>query len=656
MKIKTQTTTSTRTANRTTRPSSHTALLIALCGSAAAATSVNAQLVLTSDFTQNGGVLAIPNGPNQLTISHASNPLLTLSNGANGNAVSRLLMGTQFGHSGSMVLEQNSVMTLNLNGPFSPFASIGQAHGSTGHVRVRTGALLNTIGSTIVGELGNGTLIVEQGGRVVSPFLLVASEGTSQGSVLVTGQNSRIDLESDVGSPGFTIGAFGASGTMIVSNGGVVTALGDGHVGWSTNGVLSVFDPGSSVVLGGEFRVGFNNMGQGTANISNGALLVSHGSKIGANASSGNPATNGNVTVTGNGTLWSNHGELILGTANAIGPAEFPSSGSLTVSNNANVVNTDTLTIGRTSHGVVNVNGGATLSAAAPNAAFPFAGMIGFSNTATGVANVSGPGSAMNFNGGLVVGNSGQGSLFVTNGATVTSTEGYIAFFQSSLAAVTVAGEDSRWINSENAYVGGNWSNYDNNTWGGQGSLFVRDGGLVQAQGNRGLTVLNLALLAGGGGTIIANTVENRGNIAVGNADATGIMTIAGNYNQTNTGNLVVRLNGTEAGTGHDQLAITNQAMLAGSLSVLVWFDLGFNQTFDILTSNSVLSGQFAGLDNDSLVGTYNGVDLFIRYLEIEGPAGNGGIVQLYTVPAPGSAILFAAGLAAFTRRRRTIR
>ena len=154
----------------------------------------------------------------------------------------------------------------------------------------------------------------------------------------------------------------------------------------------------------------------------------------------------------------------------------------------------------------------------------------------------------------------------------------------------------------------------------------------------------------------MANTVENRGNVAVGNADGPGIMTIAGNYRQTDTGNLVVRLFGTEPGTGHDQLAITNQAMLAGSLSVLVWFDLGFHQTFDILTSNSVLSGHFTGLDNDALVGTYNGVDLFIRYLEIEGPAGNGGLVQLYTVPAPGSVVLFAAGLAAFARRRRTNR
>ncbi|MBX3410985.1 MAG: hypothetical protein KF859_14010 [Phycisphaeraceae bacterium] len=608
------------------------AVLAAMSGLAVCGTA-HGQLTVSNNFTQNGGTLAIPNGPNKLTIGGAGNPTLTLTNGANGNAASALFIGRQAGHSGTLVLEQSSQMVLNPNGPPSTYASIGEVTAGAGTVRVRTNALLNSTSTLIVGELGVGSVIVEQGGRVRTPFLSVASEGAGQGTVLVTGQNSRLDCESPNFPAGFELGSFGQSGTMIVSNGGVVTAPGNGFVGWGTSGALTVFDPGSSVVLGGQFNVGASSRGQGTVNVSHGAMLVSGSSKIGAVASSGPPATTGAVTVTGTGSLWSNNGELLIGTAGAFGPAEFPSSGTLTVSNNAQMINAEAMIVGRTSQGQLNITGGGTVSATATDANFPYAVVLGFSNTSDGRATVSGTGSALNLQGGLIVGNSGYASLTISNGGLVTNGDASMGFFQASECFATVEGQNSRWLSGGNVYVGGNFSQQDNHLFGGQANLLVRDGGLVRSQGVAGVTIFQNSTLYGAGGVIMGNTVENRGLVVVGQPNERGMMTIAGNYRQTATGELNVTLAGLAEGTGYDRLVVTNQAFLAGELSVYVHpdFALGYNQVFDILTSNSVLSGQFHELENGALVGTYNGVDLFIRYAEVEGPAGNGGVVRLYT-------------------------
>jgi len=621
-------------------------------------TTVFGQLSITSDTTQNGGVLQVPNAPNTLNIGHASNPLLTLTNGANGNQVQRIFVGNQAGHSGSLLLEQNSVMELtglNVTG-----VHIGNVFGSNGLVRVRTNALLSDELGMLVGVGGFGTLIVEDGGQVRSRAMVVAMVENSQGSVLVTGNNSRIDIGFPNEAPrDIFVGSSGTIGTMIVSDGGAVTATGDAVIGFRNQGQLSLFDQGSSVTLGGEFWVGAGQNGQGTATVAGGATLTSHGSRIGAVASNDGPGTSGSVTLTGANSLWTNHGELRIGTANDIGGnPPFPSSGSLTVTNNASLVNSDLLTVGHRSSGTLVISGGGTVSATATNANFPVGVDMGHRNDASATATVTGANSTLNANGHIRVGVQGNASLTISNGGVVNNVDAMISFSQetqSSQSSVTVTGQGSQWNSSGNVYVGGNFSHQNTTNFGGVATLTVRDGGLVLSQGNTGVTIFQQSILTGGGGTIIGNTIENRGIISPG--DSIGEMTLGGNFLQAEMGTLNLELGGLIQGLEYDHLIVTNQAFLGGTLEVSMFgdFQLGYNQVFDVLTSGGPMSGQFLGLDDNSLVGTFNGVDLFIRYAQIEGPAGNSGVVRLYSaVPEPsGLTLVGGIGLLAVLRRHR---
>jgi len=104
---------------------------------------------------------------------------------------------------------------------------------------------------------------------------------------------------------------------------------------------------------------------------------------------------------------------------------------------------------------------------------------------------------------------------------------------------------------------------------------------------------------------------------------------------------------------------VTGNVELAGALDVYLInsFQLLDGMSFEILNVGGTLTGEYDGLPDGALVGTFSGTDLFINYA-----GGDGNDVTLYsqaggsTVPEPAAILLALFGLTLLPRRRRRSR
>jgi hypothetical protein len=147
------------------------------------------------------------------------------------------------------------------------------------------------------------------------------------------------------------------------------------------------------------------------------------------------------------------------------------------------------------------------------------------------------------------------------------------------------------------------------------GAVTVGSFGIVGVAGNYtqtdGLTVLGGGILTAGGlvdlegglltgtGVINANVFDNA-ELEVGQPGAPGTLIIVGDYTQTAGGVLVIEIGGRNAGTDFDQLNITGQANLDGTLTVnlINGFQPASGDSLMILTFGSG-TGAFATLNGD---------------------------------------------------------
>jgi hypothetical protein len=135
--------------------------------------------------------------------------------------------------------------------------------------------------------------------------------------------------------------------------------------------------------------------------------------------------------------------------------------------------------------------------------------------------------------------------------------------------------------------VSGNYTQTDGLTLLGGGILTA--GGLVDLEGG---------VLSGSG--VINGSVRNNAELDVGQPGSPGILTIVGNYTQTPGGVLVIELGGLNPGTDFDQLNITGQATLDGTLTVnlINGFQPNTGDSFPIITFGSG-TGTFATINGD---------------------------------------------------------
>jgi autotransporter family porin len=146
---------------------------------------------------------------------------------------------------------------------------VGAGSGSTGVVNVSgTGSTWNSQGTTAIGDNGNGTLNISDGGTVNALALRVGNGAGSEGTVNVDGATLNVTGSRSIGS-----GIIGNAGTgrLNITNGGTVSdsftyiggAGGIGTVSVSGNG--SVFNSNLNTIVG--------NGGQGLIEVTDGGVF-----------------------------------------------------------------------------------------------------------------------------------------------------------------------------------------------------------------------------------------------------------------------------------------------------------------------------------------------------------------------------------------------
>lgn len=573
----------------------------------------------------------------------------------------------------------------------STFTDVARETGSSGAVTVSgADARWNASSYTNFGYQGDATLLISDGGHVSNTQGQLAVLSDSSASVTVTGDGSRWD-----NSAALRIGMQGDA-SLTISDGGVVTAGSNTAIAVSGSGTATVLvtGAGSTLSSNGSFLIGqsgnaqftiadggtvntgpFNNFAVsiGSQTSSNSELFITGAGssfttedqiRVGANSrlriedggalTARRAAFSGSVSVSGEDSLLSvaeesSHvmhlasttqlllsegGRLISGETQSSGPVSglLPTDPMITVTGAGSKWQAlGNLFLGLNHKvGAVVSDGGKVSS---PNT------VLGYFAGAHGQLIVTETDSLWETESTFFAGFTGSGSVSVSGGGHLNTGTTVIALNPGSEGEIFVTGAGSRLSAVEAIHVGGNRPDA-----GGAGLLNVSDGAEVSAAL---LWVSSTGTLTGGGGVIVAD-VENAGTVAPGNSPGT--LHVTGNYTQTATGILEIEIAGTEAGLQYDQLLVSGNVFLNGALALTILddFSFGLNQRFGIIQGQSI-SGIFDGLAHGSLVGTFNGIDLFIEY----NPLGE---VALVSIPEPSTyaAILafFTAGLILIRRRR----
>ncbi len=238
--------------------------------------------------------------------------------------------------SGALVIQNAATVTTGGNTAVDPSQGfdIAEATGGSGQATISgTDSLLTNAGRFVVGDLGSGSLEIQNGGTVITTpgtvaglagADIAASPGTDGSSATVTGVSSTWSIG------GTLIVGDAAAGALDVSAGGSVTAtalvLGNSAGG---TGNLSLSGTGSNVTLATQLTVG--NAGIADIAIANGATLAGTDGDIGLGTGS-----SGVVDIEGAGSRLDLSDNLNIGDAGT-GVLIMGANTTLSVGNNLNL-------------------------------------------------------------------------------------------------------------------------------------------------------------------------------------------------------------------------------------------------------------------------------------------------------------------------------
>ena len=306
-----------------------------------------------------------------------------------------------------------------------------------------TGSSLTAGSSLYIGDKGQGTLTVSNGGKVnAGPSIGIGNASTGVGTATVTGAGTtlgtngnavigsagRADLTASaggsvsVGGRAIIAGGAGSTGTVTVSgSGSSLTVTGDTEFGYSGSGAL-IASNGAQVSLVDGFALGVTAGGVGTATVTGAGTVLGTQRKAFIGASG-----RGDLTVSDGGKVNVRDDITIAGQSTGVG--------TVTVTGTGSSLSTDLfMGVGERGTGTLTVGNGATVRTGGNT-------VIGGQATGNGAVNVSGAGSSLTAGSFLTVGYDGRGELTVSNGATAAGQSGiFLASRANSQGVLSVGG------------------------------------------------------------------------------------------------------------------------------------------------------------------------------------------------------------------------
>ncbi len=418
---------------------------------------------------------------------------------------------------------------------------VGDTSTGTGTVDIGAGSVMeNKVGGIYVGNSGEGTLNITDGGRATAANeIFIGYYGGSHGIVTVDGESGTgvaSLLENKAGV--FSVGRNGV-GEVTLTNGGNATSVGDirlGHLDSGASGrgngtvtvgtgstlkntaaasMLYVGDGGDGMlkIEGGDvvsqsyIYIGNDTKGIGTVNVSDGGSLENKSNILYVGFKG-----KGYLNLSEGGTVTSASGVIIANTAGSTGDVTVDGAGSL-LYNKAS-----TFTVGYAGIGTLELtNGGGATSYGSI-----YIGRDGNATTrGVGTVTVGKDSVLQNLETGtsgaiLYVGNNGTGTLNLEDGGkAISQSHIYVGFGSTGKGFVTITGAGSSLTNvASNAtlVVGNN----------GTGEMEISAGGSAISAGG-----VSIGSAAGASGTVNISGVDGLGNASLlQNSGATASMNI----------------------------------------------------------------------------------------------------------------------------------
>jgi fibronectin-binding autotransporter adhesin len=557
----------------------------------AGGTLANANVAMGITFTNSGTLSGVTLSADQDLAAATSS--VTLTNGLSLDSAS-ILLGNAAGSTTGMLII-NGTQTLGGTGGSIVFG--GSFGGSNSNLVGSPGASTLTLGPDIVlrgkngqvniqGFVNQGTISADtEAGTITISSTHWTNQGIIQaqngGTILAQGTVTNFSAGTLTGGTWqvFADSTLRLVNTGIVTNAATILLDGANSNFYSDVGTTEALGNLATNAAAGSFTIQNGRAFSSAGTFTNaGTLTVGNG---GTFTQSGNYDQTGSLNILVGGTAnlqdgadsgtLSNDGTLDIGGGNT-----FTQSGTYSQTGTLNVQSGGTLTLSGT---FSNYDGSGTLT----GGTYQIAGTLQFANAAivTNAANliIAGPSAAItdlssnDALAGLSAVTSGN-SLALQNGASLTTT-----------GTLTNAGTVS--IDTTSALA--------------VGDSFIQTGGSTTLEGT--LTAPTLVDVQGGTligtGTITGN-LQNEASILIGSDTTAGTLTVTGDFSQSSTGNLTVKVGGPGASTDFDQLVVGGAAMLDGTLTISLvnGFVPDSGTTYAVVTFASA-TGMFATLDGD---------------------------------------------------------